>query len=120
MTTAQITEDQDREKQKADFLFHLRGSGLVSVAANSASVTRRCLYLWRESDPAFAARWDAVLTEARQCISAALRRGAEDQQTAAALLEQVAERLKDASISAEDRATHLEHLRALGERIDEL
>lgn len=118
MTNAQTTDD--RAQQQTEFLLHLRGTGLVSLAASAVSVTRRTLYLWREADPQFAARWDDALAEARQRISAALRRSADDQASAAALLEQVADRLKDPGLSTEDRSTHMEHLRALGERIDEL
>ena len=118
MTSANVADD--RQQQRADFLLHLRATGLVSHAANSVRVTRRTLYLWRDSDPAFAAQWDSALSEARQIISAALRRAATDKASAAEMLERVADRLKDANLSAEDRATHLEHLRALGERIEEL
>lgn len=118
MSNASVT--QDRDQQQATFLLHLRGTGLVSAAADAVKVSRRCLYLWREQDPAFAARWDDALAAFRAAMRAALQQSTKDQATAAGMLDVVAERLKDPDLAPSDRETLMEQLRTLAERIDAL
>lgn len=102
------------------FLFHLRATGIVSYAALAAGISTQALYKRRAKDEQFAAAWDSTLEQARVFIAETLRRGATDMERAKTLLGEVADRLRNPELSPDDRATHMRHLEALGQRIDEL
>lgn len=48
---------------KKPFIANLGGSGNVSAACAAAGISRQTAYQWRDSDPVFAAEWDAKLEE---------------------------------------------------------
>jgi hypothetical protein len=102
------------------FLHHLSSHGLVTAAAASAGITTQGIYKRRSKDEAFATAWDRALEVARDRISASLRQSATDMERAQDLLQQVTDRLRDPELSTDDRATHMRHLEALGQRIDQL
>ncbi len=51
------------------FLEQLRKTPIVGVAAEKAGVSRRAIYNWRESDPAFAKEMEAALEEGEALLN---------------------------------------------------
>lgn len=51
-------------KKREAFLAELARRGNVSDACRAVDAPRQTMYDWRETDPAFAAAWDAALDEA--------------------------------------------------------
>lgn len=118
MTTT--TEQHQLDETAQRFLASLNAHGLVTVAAAFAGISTAALYKRRAKDEHFAALWEAAVEAARVRISAALKQTAADQDSAARMLAEVADRLRNPDLSPDDRATHLRQLEALGQRIDEL
>lgn len=118
MTTDTATHVLDETAQR--FLASLASHGLVTAAAAAAGVSPQAIYKRRAKDDHFAGAWNVALEQARERISAALQRSASDQDTAARMLGEVADRLRNPDLSPDDRGTLMRQLDAIAARIDEL
>tara|TARA_A100001037_G_scaffold255092_1_gene240513 strand:- start:6435 stop:6836 length:402 start_codon:yes stop_codon:yes gene_type:complete len=65
-----------RPRKKKIFLETLVETVNVTLACRQAGIPRRTAYDWRETDPAFAARWDAALNEGIDLLEAELHKRA--------------------------------------------
>lgn len=70
------TAEKDWPVWAPAFLTALAELGVVTTAAKAADVGRRTVYHLRESDPSFAAAWDAAMEEAADVLETEARRRA--------------------------------------------
>ena len=73
--TPQRARDKDK---RAQFIATLRNTANVRASAQSAGVTRKTVYRWREKSAAFALEWDEALEDACDTLEAAAWRRARD------------------------------------------
>lgn len=78
-----MTAKERREKKELFIEILTKNLGVVTAAARAVGVSRVCLYDWRNQDPDFKAKWDAVTEVALDFVENALMKRVQDGDTKA-------------------------------------